>query len=460
MSVRQASQGQVLVMFVLFLLVLLGISALAIDYASWLLVDRNLQNTADHAALAGASQFDDRTNQGSCSSGTGVADCIAARAQAWTSLSNEMGLGLTAAAISDLSQQNRAAITTWTAGGSTFTWNDRIWVSTPPPNDGSYTNYGGRYAQNFGIVWVRVDRTVPSFLGGALGIQPDPRTGWATAGALPTDFALQLFCRNQVAPQSGVCVNSASLTIDGQGGIRLIRGDIGSNESLTVTANTGGGVVLDNGNMFLVNRNCSPGTWNCPNTPPQGGISNGITGKNAFYIAPLPVPQFASPLDIGTVNAYNCAGASASALCVPYKSQASSTPSSAGDWTCSASSSTPVQCGAPTLDTSTSPPTVTCIGQGGGVAGNHYYPIGPSLSVNATPSQSNANKYQNIDDASGDPDTLATPVNPSGDFLWTNDINVTGSGGPQTTSFVVNLGQCATRRSRPRMAFRTTPSIP
>jgi hypothetical protein len=319
-------------------------------------------------------------------------------------------------------------------------------VATPPPNDPSYTNFGGRYALNYGVVWVRVDRSVRSFLGGALGIQPQARTGWATAGALPTDFALQLFCRNHIAPQSGVCENSAGLTIDGQGGVRLIRGDIGSNESLTVTANTGGGVILDSGNMFLVNRACSPGTWNCPNNPPQGGISDGVNGKNAFYIAPLPVPQFASPLDLGTVNTYNCAGANASNLCVPYKSQSSSTPTSAGDWTCSASSSTPVRCGLPTVNTSVSPPTVSCVGQGGGVAGNHYYPIGPSLSaVNATPSQTNANKYQNIDDATGDPDTTATPVNPSADFLWTNDINITGAGGPQTTSFSINLGQSGPR---------------
>src|SRR6266496_2904553 len=134
MSRHTSPRGQVLVLFVLFLLSLLGVSALAVDYASWLLVDRNLQNVADHAALAGASAFDDRTSQGSCSGGLGQARCINARAQAWTSL-------------------------------------------------------------NFGVVWVRVDRDVRSFVGGALGIQPDHRTGWATAGALPTEFALEVFCR-------------------------------------------------------------------------------------------------------------------------------------------------------------------------------------------------------------------------------------------------------------------------
>ena len=63
-----------------------GVSALAIDYASWLLTDRNLQNVADHAALAGASEFEDRTTQGSCGGGAGQPKCVDARAQTWTSL--------------------------------------------------------------------------------------------------------------------------------------------------------------------------------------------------------------------------------------------------------------------------------------------------------------------------------------------------------------------------------------
>ena len=79
------SRGQVLVLFALLLLALLGISALAIDYASWLVVDRNLQNAADHAALAGASAFENRASVTNCS-GT---KCFNARAQAWTSLNDD-----------------------------------------------------------------------------------------------------------------------------------------------------------------------------------------------------------------------------------------------------------------------------------------------------------------------------------------------------------------------------------
>src|SRR5205823_10894576 len=60
---RPSSLGQVLVLFVLFLFVLLAVSALGVDYANWLLTDRRLQNVSDHAALAGASQFDLRLNR-------------------------------------------------------------------------------------------------------------------------------------------------------------------------------------------------------------------------------------------------------------------------------------------------------------------------------------------------------------------------------------------------------------
>jgi hypothetical protein len=474
-------------MFVLFLLVLLGVSALAIDYASWLLTDRSLQNFSDHAALAGASAFDDRTiSSANCSGGLGQPKCYDARKQAWASLSNELDLNLSATIISCLATQGglggnspnvgETDSSRANAGGCTGESvvdfkGHTLWVATPPPNDGSYLNYDGRYAQNYGIVWVRVDRPVRSFVGGALGIQPKPRTGWATAGALPADFALETFCRNNIAPESGVCVNSAGVTVDGQGGIRLLRGDVGSNESLTISAATGNGAIIETGNMFLVNRVCSNGTWSCPGNPqdPYGGIVNGEPSlggaimKNAFYMAPLPVPQFQSPVD-GVDHSANCTASDvATTLCVPWAGQG--TLDSPGDWTCSTSLSTPVRCGAPTVTTVGNSSTVECVGQGGGVSGNHYYPVGPSLnSVNANPSQSNANKFQNIDDTSGDPDTLTTPINPSADFLWIDDINVTGAGGPQTTSFVVNLGQSGPRlggTSTVRYtAFKTDGGVP
>jgi hypothetical protein len=461
MHTRSGGRGQVLVLFGLFLLVLLGISALAVDYASWLLTDRALQNVSDHAALAGAAEFNDRTTSGNCTGGLGQQKCYDARAQAWASINNELNLGLTPTIISCLATTGdsptagettsaRASSGACTSEAAVPFGGRTIWVSTPPPNAARYTNYGGKYALNFGIVWVRVDQPVRSFLGGALGIQPMPRTGWATAGSLPTDFALETFCRIGIGPSGGACSSTSGLSIDGQGGIRLLRGDIGTNESLKVTATGGQGVQLVEGNMFLVNDVCGTSTWRCPNGPPsQGGLSNGspsYTGKNAFYMAPLPVPQFASPITANTrINTYDCSNADATHLCVPPKDQGSATPSGPGDWTCSTSSSTPARCGIPTVTTVSGNSTVTCAGQGGGNAGNHYYPVGPSLGngINPTPNQNNGNKYQNIDDVSGDSDTLAT--NPTKvDFLYTDNIAAGGS-----SAFIVNLGASGPRLSGP-----------
>lgn len=483
-----ASTGQVLVLFVLFLLVLLGIAALAIDYAGWLLTDRYLQNVADHSALAGASEFRERQTQGSCTGGLGQPKCIDARAQMWTSLNEELDLGLSATTINCLATEGPDQGNSPPGGETTSArassgactseapvdFGHTIWVSTPPPTYAAYTDPGGRFSSNFGVTFTRVDREVRSFLGGALGIQPDPRAGWATAGALQTSFALQVFCRDQIAPQSGACVNSAGLSIDGQGGIRLLRGDIGSNESLKVSATGGQGVQLHEGNMFLVNQVCSNATWNCPvGAGSLGGISDGypsLIGKNAFYHAPLAVPHFASPLDIAGISDYDCAGASPTNLCVPYQDQADLTPNAPGAWTCLTTGSLN-RCGSPFLDLATVPPNVSCIGQGGGNPPLHYYPVGisaggSSVTPDAAHPQANANKFRNIDDdyELPDPDTMDPAGDPPVDYLYTNDINISGAGGPQTTSFTVNLGQSGPRLSGTSTvrftAFKTSSGAP
>jgi hypothetical protein len=458
------STGQVLVLFVLFLLVLLGVSAIGIDYAAWLLTDRNLQNTADHAALAGASEFDQRISQGSCSSGPGVAKCLNARAQAWTSLVNELGIvddngvAIGGAAIGALAAGNSpdSGQANGSYAGQPITFKDKIWVSTPPPTYDAYEGVGGRYALNYGVVFVRVDRAVPSFLGGALGISPQPRHGWATAGALPTDFALEVFCRNHIAPQSGVCVNSAGLALDGAGVmVRLRRGDIGSNESLTITSNVGSGVVVESGNMFLVNRNCGPSTWSCPQSPAVlGGIADADltagpgNNKNAFYIAPLPVPQFQSPLGNAsnplndeTTKATDCTGASVDHLCVPYRPFGQGSP---GDWSCS--SSDPIDpCGLPVFDTVNG--EVRCQARSSGTPDNHLDPTTGGADFNnvlGSPSQTNGDEYQNIDDnyAGPAPDTTATPADPPTDFVYVDDLNHSGAGtSTVTTPFTINLKQ-------------------
>jgi hypothetical protein len=334
---------------------LLGVSALAIDYANWLLIDRRLQNVADHVALAGASAFNERDPYEvfDCSSGK----CDTAREQMWAAFAQELGLTLDAECLADQGDTPESGWTNSTdahpsCGNVDF--GHTLWVSTPPPGNTSYTNLGGRYPRQYGIVFARIDETTRSFFGGALGIVPDDRIGWATAGSAPTAFALEIFCRDNVAPENGVCENSEGLAIDGQGGIRLVRGDIGGNQGLKVTANSGKGVILDNGQVFLVeNLPCGPSRYNCGQYPANtGGIANAdpttdgapnwATGQTALQIPPIAVPHYPSPMDGVTVNDDTCSGADADDPCVPYQPAGSIEP---GAWSCEGPGDPDAYCG-------------------------------------------------------------------------------------------------------------------
>lgn len=360
-------------LFALFLLVLLGAAALAVDYANWLLTDRQLQNVSDHAALAGASVFDSDTLDTAC--GSNPALCGNARAQAWASLNQDLPLGLDDATIACLAAQD-TPLGGWTnssdqAGCAAHDFGGHtIWVTTPPPNNVDYEGVGGRYALNHAVVFARVNQPTRSYLAGVFGLSVRDRIGWATAGPLPTDFALQIFCRTAFDPSCGGS-GQAALVIDGQGGIRLVRGDIGSNQSLKVTATNGGGVVVQSGNVFVVNGTCSNALWRCPNGPPSlGGISDGYNGQNAFAMPPQPVPQYASPVDDVGDNSANCSDPANSAthLCVPYRGAPGELPSGPGDWACTTDalleSPTLPLCGVPhDYDTAVGPPvngTVRC----------------------------------------------------------------------------------------------------
>jgi hypothetical protein len=368
---RPGDAGQVLVLFVLFLLVLLGVSALAIDYANWLLIDRRIQNVADHVALAGASAFAERDPDEVFNCGSGK--CDDAREQAWAAFSQELDLTLTGPQISCLASMDTPEAG-WTGTvnadvncAPAVDFGHTLWVSTPPPGNGSYVNLGGSHPRHYGIVFARMDEATRSFLGGVFGITPDDRIGWATAGTAPMAFALQIFCRDNIAPENGVCENSEGLAVDGQGGVRLVRGDIGGNQGLKVSANTGSGVIVQNGQVFLVdNLPCGPSNYNCGTYPANtGGIANAdprtdsapnwATGQTALHIPPQEVPRYESPLDGVTVSDDECILADASNLCVPYRPLGSTEP---GDWDCGTGAADDRYCGIP--DTSGGPGTVVC----------------------------------------------------------------------------------------------------
>jgi len=56
---RSTESGQTLVLMVIFLISLLGMTALVLDVGSWYRAKRQLQSTADAAALAGAQALPD-----------------------------------------------------------------------------------------------------------------------------------------------------------------------------------------------------------------------------------------------------------------------------------------------------------------------------------------------------------------------------------------------------------------
>lgn len=63
MNRRGSERGQALVLTVVFLTVLLGMTALAVDVGTWFYAKRKLQAVADAAALAGAQALPDNVNQ-------------------------------------------------------------------------------------------------------------------------------------------------------------------------------------------------------------------------------------------------------------------------------------------------------------------------------------------------------------------------------------------------------------
>jgi Putative Flp pilus-assembly TadE/G-like len=448
-SERPAQRGQILALFALMLVVLLGASALAVDYGLWLLTDRQLQNVADHAALAGSSQFAQRQTQASCTSGAATqTQCVNARTHAWVSLNVDLNLGLSN--IDALATRDSPAAGDTSVSTGQDLKGHTIWVTSPPPSYAAYTNAGGRYADNFGIVFVRVDQPTQSFLGGVFGIRPGPRTGWATAGALPTDYALQTFCRNNIAPQNGVCANSAGLTIDGQGGITLVRGDIATNETLDVTSNTGNGVIVEAGNVFVVNGACGSSTWTCPGSiqDPYGGIVDrnpataGAMMKNAFYMAPLPVPRYESPLDYASFSPQSACPTTAQwnanhIPCIPFQSQYGTVPANAaGDWVCGDGTTS---CGVPTVTTVNGTSSIVC-GAGSFDPNSRFMrPNTDSLSTRWSGSPDNTNLYNDINDSTVDPTGTLPTTTPGSVVLVGSPASLISSGDGKSITYRAGL---------------------
>jgi len=284
--------------------VLLGASALAVDYASWLLGRRTLQNVTDSAALAGAREL---ASAGAC--GALAAREACARQDAWQSL--VATLGLTAANPAALGATNTAAAAPYTEAGY------RIWVDTPPNAAGTAYPTNGQFGSSPTTLFARVETTKPAYLSRALGLRAEAVGAWATAGSV-----------RDVAPAvAGLCgidpVDNSDCTggqktavkLNTNTGVKLINGDFASNQSLFVTS--GPGLILQGGLPFIVGAGgCGASSWSCPPST-NGGITDSgspPTAIPAIELTPKETdPQYAQPAW------RNCTAPAVTASCIPVR---------------------------------------------------------------------------------------------------------------------------------------------
>ena len=210
--------GQILILFSLFLVVLIGFAAVAVDLGSYLKVRRDYQNAADAAALAGApfmlEPTPDRPN---------------ARQAAWVSLQSQLGITVPG--------------TPWTGDtpaaapvlDTTRTF--RMWVSTPPIGEAGVTaaKYpGSRTAPADKSVFVWVEAESPSYLSRIFGLNGSLISAWATAGLFPNRFAvITLRQPNQSGP-SQPDINLAGTNVS----LKVIGGDVGGNYNMKLNSST------------------------------------------------------------------------------------------------------------------------------------------------------------------------------------------------------------------------------
>jgi len=206
--------GQILIVFALFLVVLIGFAAVAVDLGSYLKVRRDYQNAADAAALAGAPFVIDptpnRTN---------------ARHAAWLSLESQLGIKVPGSPWNG----DTPADTPVVDQSGTF----RMWVSTPPIGSGAKYP-GSRLGTADKSVFVWVEKQSPSYLSRIFGLNGSLVSAWATAGLFPNRFAVITLRQPNQAGPSQPDINLAGTNVK----LTVIGGDIGGNYNMKLNSST------------------------------------------------------------------------------------------------------------------------------------------------------------------------------------------------------------------------------
>ncbi len=206
----RSERGQTLVIFALFLVVLLGSTALAVDYGTWLKVRRDYQNVADAAVLAGSVSLTRPV--------TDIKE-FAARKAAWKSIEDQLGLSIDEAAL---------AADDTLIGGAVLASGYRMWVSTPPL--GAAAAYTGNYAGNTRVLFAWVEKDNSAYFSRVFGLGDRTVSAWATSGTFPNRFAV-ITLRKNGQPTNG---NPTDLDINGGTILNVVDGDVGGNWGMSI----------------------------------------------------------------------------------------------------------------------------------------------------------------------------------------------------------------------------------
>lgn len=267
--------GQILILFALSVVVLIGFAAVSVDLGSYLKVRRDYQNAADGAALAGApflmSSSPDRTR---------------ARAAAWASLQSQ--LGITVAVPTGNTPANSPIL----AGAY------KLWVSTPPIE--STTRYpveGESKGPSDKTIFVWVEAQSPSYLSRIFGLNGSLVSAWATAGIFPDRYAVITLRQPTQAgpayPNINLAGNGASLTV--------INGNVGGNWNMKL--NAGSNLYLPDDSQVYLHDYTSQGPqdWS-PSQISTGGLSSSL--KAALQLpGPIPDPNYPLPTTVAAAPA-------------------------------------------------------------------------------------------------------------------------------------------------------------
>jgi Flp pilus assembly protein TadG len=304
---RGDARGQVLVLFALVLVVLLLVSALAIDYGGWLVAKRNYQNVGDAASLAGAQQL---TRPLTSTSGP---KNLLAREAAWASLASALGFtgvdpAVRAAAPSNLAYQE---------DGYT------VWVASPP-SDANVPCAGGNplcinsgnvyvgHLSGPGVVFVRIDHEATTYMSRIAGIGRNV-SAWATAGRFPANFAVIGLC--DPFDVSAKCLaNDANIKLDGSNTNLIIEtGDLGSNRWVKSGGSNSGVALGPDSNAFMAMYDTCWGysTNQCQiwsYDPVTGTIDMTLTRSAIPLGAPITDPGYLAPTINDDTTPNQCLG--------------------------------------------------------------------------------------------------------------------------------------------------------